>query len=197
VERSTRKTAARAKVASAFLTILAQQPFSSIRVTSVASNCQMSNQAFYRLYSNKYVLAIEVLSEQLESCITVSGNNATFRDLTLVILTIIKNNPRVYGNLLRDDEGVKLLPAILTKLSSDWTGFAPAWASNVIISAILVNWAEHRFAAPIEEIYQEILYNLPACEFLSEAELQQKIAQYEGVKLRDFSDKTVNALRKK
>ena len=191
MDQPIKKTASEEKVKAAFLKLMEQQSFSSIRVTSITAACNMSNQSFYRLFDNKYDLAVAALSKQLESCIAVSGNDATFRDLTNVILTIIKNNHRIYGNLLRDEEGVKLLPAVLAKLSSDWTGFNPARASNVIISWILEDWAAHRFSTPVEEVYLRILYNPPACEFLSEEELRQHIRHYENVKLRDFSDKNV------
>lgn len=191
MDQPIKKTASEEKVKSAFLKLMEQRTFSSIRVTSIAAACHMSNQSFYRLYNNKYDLAVAALSKQLESCIAVSGAEATFRDLTNVILTIIKNNHRIWGNLLRDEEGVKLLPVILAKLSSDWTGFTPARASSVIISWILEDWAKQRFTAPVEEVYCRILYNLPACEFLSEEELHLRIRQYENVKLKDFSDKNV------
>ena len=190
-----KKTASEEKVKSAFLKLMEQQPFSSIRVTTIAAASNISNQSFYRLFDNKYDLAVAALSKQLESCIAVSGNDATFRDLTNVILTIIRNNHRIYGNLLRDEEGVKLLPSILSKLSSDWTGFTPARASSVIISWILEDWAKHRFTTPTEEVYLRILYNLPACEFLSEEELRVHIQHYENVKLKDFSDKNVIPLK--
>lgn len=190
-----KKTASEEKVKSAFLKLMEQQPFSSIRVTTIAAASNISNQSFYRLFDNKYDLAVAALSKQLESCIAVSGNDATFRDLTNVILTIIRNNHRIYGNLLRDEEGIKLLPSILSKLSSDWTGFTPARASSVIISWILEDWAKHRFTTPTEEVYLRILYNLPACEFLSEEELHVHIQHYENVKLKDFSDKNVVPLK--
>ena len=189
-----KKSASEEKVKAAFLKLLEQQSFSSIRVTSVAAACNISNQSFYRLFDNKYDLAVKALNKQLESCIAVSGNDATFRDLTNVILTIIRNNYRIYGNLLRDEEGAKLFPTVLSKLSSDWTGFTPARASSVIISWILEDWAKHYFSASVEEVYLRILYNLPACEFLSENELRGHIAKYENVKLRDFSNKNVSVL---
>lgn len=177
------------KIDEAFFQLMEQCHFSSIRVTSIAKLCHISNQSFYRLYSNKYDLAVSLFSAQLTSSIHVCGNNCTFREVMIVILTIIKNNTRIYGNLLRDDEGSKLFPDILSKTSTDFNGFPPAWSTTIINSHLIIDWANDRFDTSVDEMYNKLVMCLPACEFLTKEELKERIEKYERIRLREFSEK--------
>ena len=135
------------RIKNAFAELMEQQPFSSLRTTSIIQRAGVSHQSFYRCFQNKYDL---------------------------------------YANLLRDAEGAKLFPQILASLSSEWTGFEPAWATTVINADIIVNWANSRFATPVEDVYTRFIYSLPAYELLTEEELKTYVERYESFRAKDF-----------
>lgn len=183
------------KIQDAFSELMEKQSFSSVRVTAIIENSHISHRSFYRFYQSKYDLAIDFFSKQLASAVIIGGKNATFKDVMVIILTIIKSHPKLYGNLLNDDEGAKLLPDILTRLSTNWTGFSPAWATTIINTNLLIDWSNNRFASPVEKVYTQFVYNLPAYELLTKEELTARIQQYESKKSGDFvkhTDKNLN-----
>lgn len=175
------------KIQDAFLDLMEKQSFSSIRVTAIIENSHISHRSFYRFYESKYDLAIDFFSKQLGSAVIIGGKNATFKDVMIIILTIIKSHPKLYSNLLGDDEGAKILPDILTKLSTNWTGFSPAWATTIINTHLLIDWSNSHFASPVEKIYTQFIYNLPAYELFTKEELAVRIQQYESKKSGDFN----------
>ncbi len=175
-----------AKIQNAFSDLMEKQSFSSIRVTAIIKNSHISHRSFYRFYQSKYDLAIDFFSKQLASAVIIGGKNATFKDVMITILTIIKSHHRLYSNLLSDDEGAKILPDILTRLSTNWTGFSPAWATTIINTHLLIDWSNSHFASPVEKIYTQFIYNLPACELFTKEELTTRIQQYESKKSVDF-----------
>lgn len=179
-------SAVEVKIKNAFAELMEQQPFSSLRTTSIIQRAQVSHQSFYRCFQNKYDLAVSFFSKQMYTALLFCGKNATVRDVMVTILTIIKNNSKLYANLLRDAEGAELFPRILATLSSEWTGFEPSWATTVINSKIIVTWANTRFAAPIEDVYTQFLYSLPAYELLTEEELKLYVERYERFGAKDF-----------
>lgn len=174
------------KIHNAFSDLMEKQSFSSIRVTAIIENSHISHRSFYRFYQSKYDLAIDFFSKQLASAVIINGKNATIKDVMITILKIIKSHPRLYTNLLNDEEGAKLLPDILTRLSTNWTGFSPAWATTIINTNLLIDWANNHFASPVEKIYTQFVYSLPAYELLTKDELTVRIQQYEGKKSSDF-----------
>lgn len=186
----------RDKIMDAFVSLLEKQPFSSIRVTAIVQESNVSQQSFYRLFQDKYDLAICFFSEQLATTITLCGRNGTIRDVMMTILTIVKNNSKLYSNLLCDEEGSRAFPDILSRLSSDWTGFPPAWATTIINTNIMTDWANNRFHTPIEEIYYRFLSSLPAYELLSERELEKRIKEYEKLKSTDFKSRKHGRIHK-
>lgn len=106
------------KIKNAFAELMEQQPFSTLRTTSIIQRAQISHQSFYRCFQNKYDLAVSFFSRQMYTALLFCGKNATVRDVMFTILTIIKNNSKLYANLLRDAEGAELFPRILASLSS-------------------------------------------------------------------------------
>lgn len=179
-------SAVEVRIKNAFAELMEQQPFSSLRTTSIIQRAGVSHQSFYRCFQNKYDLAIAFFSKQMYTALLFCGKNATVRDVMFTILTIIKNNSKLYANLLRDAEGAKLFPQILASLSSEWTGFEPAWATTVINADIIVNWANSRFATPVEDVYTRFIYSLPAYELLTEEELKTYVERYESFRAKDF-----------
>jgi len=178
------------KIQDAFSELMEKQPFSSIRVTAIIEDSHISHRSFYRFYQNKYDLAVDFFSKQLASAVIIGGKNATFKDVMIIILTIIKSHPKLYANLLKDEEGVKILPDILTRLSSNWTGFSPAWATTIINTNLLIDWSNNNFVTPVEKVYTRFVYNLPAYELLTKEELNVRIQQYESKKKSDFTKHT-------
>ncbi len=178
------------KIQDAFSELMEKQPFSSIRVTAIIEDSHISHRSFYRFYQNKYDLAVDFFSKQLASAVIIGGKNATFKDVMIIILTIIKSHPKLYANLLKDEEGVKILPDILTRLSSNWTGFSPAWATTIINTNLLIDWSNNNFVTPVEKVYTRFVYNLPAYELLTKEELNVRIQQYESKKKNDFAKHT-------
>ena len=174
------------KIKNAFAELMEQQPFSTLRTTSIIQRAQISHQSFYRCFQNKYDLAVSFFSRQMYTALLFCGKNATVRDVMFTILTIIKNNSKLYANLLRDAEGAELFPRILASLSSGWTGFEPSWATTVINTNIIVSWANTRFAAPIEDVYTRFIYSLPTYELLTEEELKTYVERYENFRAKDF-----------
>ena len=174
------------KIRNAFAELMEQQPFSSIRVTSIIQLAKVSHQSFYRCFPNKYDLATIFFSQQMYTALLFCGKDATVRDIMFTILTIIKNNPKMYANLLKDAEGARLFPHILEVLSSKWTGFKPTWATTVINCDIIVNWANNRFSTPVEDVYTMFLYSLPAYELFTENELKPYVSRYENYRAKDF-----------
>lgn len=176
----------RNKVLETFAQLMETQSFSTVRVTAIVQASHVSQQSFYRLFQSKYDLAIVFFSEQLAAAATVCGKKGTIREVMMTVLTIIKNNAKIYSNLLCDQEGIRIFPEILTKLSHDWTGFSPAWATTTINANILQEWAQGRFTTAIEDIYYQFLSSLPAYELIPSDELEERIHEYENLKSNDF-----------
>ncbi|MCD7858613.1 MAG: TetR family transcriptional regulator [Firmicutes bacterium] len=181
----------------AFSSLMEQQPYSAIRVTQIIRAAHISHQSFYRFYQNKAELAVNFFSDQLLSAVVISGKQATFREIMMNILQIIRNNSAVYAHLLCDKEGSLIFPEILTQMSSEWTGFFPAWATTVINSQFLIDWANDGFQESLEQTYAKFVYNLPAYELLSETELKERIRQYESRRSTDFLPKRHKFVSKK
>lgn len=184
------------KIFNAFSALVEKKSFSSIRVTAIVQESKVSQQTFYRCFQNKYDLAVDFFCDQLICAVTVGGKNVSMRDAMFFILSIIKNNAKMYANLLCDEEGAKLLPEILTKLSKRWTGFSPAWATTIINTNILINWAASRFSMSIEEVYSRFINSLPAYELLSEHELNTRIREYESLKSHEFQNRKHKTIHK-
>ena len=174
------------KILTAFMMLIEKKLFSSIRVTDIIVASEVSRQTFYRLYVNKYTLAKKFFCSHLSAAATICGKKGTIKDIMMAILKIIKNNPKMYSNLLRDPEGARLFPEILRELSQEWTGFSPAWATTIINSSILIEWANGHFLDSPEVVYYSFISSLPAYELLSEEELKEKIKEYEKLKDKDF-----------
>lgn len=179
----------REKILAAFGRLIEKVPFSSIRVTMVSEEANVSQQTFYRLYDNKYDLATHFFENQLFAAVTLCGKRSTIKEIMMAILLIIRNNSRMFTNLMCDDEGARLFPEILKKISLEWTGFSPAWATTIINTQILIEWASKRFSDPPEAVYYRYISSLPAYELLSKEELAKKIREYESLQDKDFAQR--------
>lgn len=179
----------REKITNGFISLLNKKNFSDIKTVDIIKESQVSHQTFYRLFTDKYQLAQEVCLDMFYRFQSVYGENATWKDLTISLLNIIKNNSRFFKHLISDMEGEKIFRTSLESLSRHVTGDIGSPPVYYIWLCVLNEWSENRFQDSVPEICAKLCSYLPISEVLSGKELEQALYKYEHLDMMYYIEK--------
>ncbi|MDE7063320.1 MAG: hypothetical protein K2O73_08770 [Lachnospiraceae bacterium] len=178
------------KITNGFISLLTKRYFSEIKAVDIIKESNVSHQTFYRLFTDKYQLAETVCLDMFYRFQSVYGENASWKDLSIALLNIIKNNPRFFKHLTDDLEGAEIFRHSLQELSRRLTGSVGDPPVYYIWLCIVNEWAVNKFQDSVPEIYQKLCSSLPISEILSGKELEQALQQYEQRDMRYYFDKS-------
>lgn len=177
------------RISEAFLEVLRQKPFSSIKIKDIIEKAGVSHMTFYRSYSDIFDLVESICYEDLMLFSKIYGRNAEWRSITICILNTIKNNSSFYGKVLKDEGASESFSRALARVSGDTTG---ARGSNTTQSAwkeTMQKWARNGFADSVEDVYFTLVGALPLHEVFTGEELAAAIRSYEVNTLDDFRNR--------
>ncbi|MDO4543591.1 MAG: TetR/AcrR family transcriptional regulator [Clostridia bacterium] len=170
---------AKDRIFNAYCELISKHYYSAISTTAIIELSGVSRQTFYRIYEDKTNLAVLHCYSLFSQIETMLSKESTIKDLLLLVLTVVQNNPVIFAHYYLDEEG-RLIPFSATeRLQSKW-GTLPSstWASTLVNSKIITAWATNRFSRPKEEVYTELLMNMPAKDLLSRGDLSVQVEKY-------------------
>ena len=181
----------RKKIADAFIEVLMQKSFSSIKVKDIVDVAGVSHMTFYRNFSDKYDLVESICYDDMMLFTKIYGRNAEWKAITVCILNTIKNNACFYGKILKDEEATKYCMNALCKVSDDNTGAKGSSATYSAWRETLQSWAKNGFSEPVEDIYVKLVGAMPLHEVFTGEDLTAAIKAYETNTLDDFRNRLV------
>lgn len=179
----------REKITNGFISLLNKKRFSDIKTVDIIKESNVSHQTFYRLFTDKYHLAEEVCLDMFYRFQSVYGENATWKDLTVSLLNIIKNNAQFFKHLTTDLAGAEIFRHSLEELSRRLTGDIGSPPVYYIWLCIVNEWVDRKFQASVSEMYKKLCSYLPVSEVLSGRELEQALFRYEQLDMKYYIDK--------
>lgn len=174
------------KIIDAFMELLTQQTFSSIKVTNIINLAQISHMSFYRNYPDKYALLEDICFNDFSLFSKIYGSNASWRNVVLCILNCIKNNQKFYNRALAEDCSIKMVVNATVRISKAYTGTASSRYTQAIWSVVLADWRRNQFVDSIDSVYSTLISNLPISDILSGRDLERVLNKYECTNLEDF-----------
>lgn len=177
------------KIANGFISLLNKNDFSAIKTVDIIRESQVSHQTFYRLFSDKYELAEKVCVEMFSQFQLVYGENASWRDLTISLLNIIKNNSRFFKHLVSDLEGAEIFRKSLMGLSKRMTGDVGSQPGYYTWLCVVKEWSENKFQDSVSDIYKRLCSNLPIGDVITGRELEKVLARYESLEMKEFKER--------
>ena len=174
------------KLMSAFETLIKAQDYSSIRITDILEKSGVSRQAFYKRYRDKYDFASRYVCDLLMTIEVLLHDGSTLRDLNLMVLTVVIKNREIFTHFYSSDEGADVTFAAMATVLQKWGACSGStWASTVINTHILTNWVNSNFEKPVQDVYSEILINMPAHKLLTGEELTLMVEDYSNTRICD------------
>lgn len=177
------------KIANGFISLLNNKDFSAIKTVDIIKESQVSHQTFYRLFADKYQLAETVCVEMFAQFQLVYGENASWRDLTISLLNIIKNNSRFFKHLVSDLEGAEIFRKALMEISKRMTGDVGSQPSYYTWLCVVKEWSENKFQDSVSDIYKKLCTNLPIGDVLTGRELERALDRYENLQMEEFKER--------
>lgn len=177
------------KITNALISLLHKRDFSEIKTIDIIRESRVSHQTFYRLFSDKYQLAEKVCFDMFYHFQLVYGKNASWKDLTLSLLNIIRSNSRFFIHLTSCPDGSEIFRRSLEELSKQLTGDVGSPPVYYIWLCIINEWNEDKFQAPAIEMYKKLCSYLPISEVLSGKELDDALKRYESLDMQYYIDK--------
>lgn len=177
------------KIMYGFTTLLTKKYFSDIKTVDIIKESNVSHQTFYRLFTDKYQLAETVCLDMFYRFQSVYGENASWKDLTISLLNIIKNNSSFFKHLTSDLEGAEIFRHSLENLSIRLTGAVGSPPVYYIWLCVVNEWTESKFQNSVSDMYQKLCSYLPVSEVLSGKELEKALLKYESLDMKYYIDK--------
>lgn len=174
------------KIKAAFRELTIQNSFAKVKVADIIGAVGISRMTFYRHYLDKYALLEEVCFDDFNLFVQIYGKNAAWKDITVSILNVIRNNKEFYKKILEDGEAKEYLLEALGRVSFQYTGKTAFKGVYTAWEGMLVNWAARDFEPTPEEAYHVLVTNLPVREVLPDEELERVIKSYESRTMEDF-----------
>lgn len=178
------------KITNGFISLLNKRYFSEIKAVDIIKESNVSHQTFYRLFTDKYQLAETVCLDMFYRFQAVYGENASWKDLTISVLNIIKNNPRFFKHLTSDLEGAEIFRHSLQELSRQLTGNVGSPSVYYIWLCVVNEWAVNKFQDSVSETYRKLCSSLPISEIISGKELEQALQKYEQLDMQYYVRKS-------
>lgn len=174
------------KIKTAFQELTVQSSLSKVKVADIIAKAGISRMTFYRHYLDKYDLVEKICFDDFSLFEKHYGNNATWKQVVMSILNVVYSYGEFYQKVLEDEEGQQRFFEAQRNISKRYTGEFADRAMNVAWTGTLVRWAENGFQETPEEIYQNLVFNLPVREVLSNQKLDQAIKKYESKTMEEF-----------
>ena len=191
----------KAKIKDAFRKLTIKNSFAKVKVADIIAKAGISRMTFYRHYLDKYALLEEVCFDDFNLFVQIYGKNAIWKDITMSILNVIRNNGKFYKKILEDKEAKDCLFDALGRVSCCYTGKTAFRGVYSAWDGTLCNWADSNFLQAPEEIYLTLILNLPIREVLPDTELDRAVKGYENKTMEEFrkegSATTVKTVQKK
>ncbi|MBR0507262.1 MAG: hypothetical protein IJJ86_01475 [Clostridia bacterium] len=184
------------KIAEAFLGVLRQKPFASIKVKDVIDAAGVSHMTFYRNYSDMFDLVEKICYEDLMLFTKIYGRNAEWKAIVFCILNTIKNNSAFYGKILKDEQASDSFVRALCRVSFDTTGAQGSRTTQAAWCETMQKWARNGFGDSIEDVYIELVGAMPLHEVFTGDDLREVIQAYETNTLDDFRNRLKYPQRK-
>lgn len=181
------------KIEKAFERLLQDTRFEKLTVTAIAKEAGVSNQTFYRYYTDKLDLALQLSFKLLSSFSLIYGDNSTWKEVVMSVLHSIKNHPVIFKRLIEDPEGLNIVLESLVMISEHFTGSPSTAYANAIWGVAFKEWRKTTFKAPIEEIYNSIRDNQPAVDVICDKKMCDKcLVEFENIRLHHFNNPNNN-----
>ncbi len=177
------------KIAEAFLDVLRQKPFSSIKVKDVIDAAGVSHMTFYRNYSDMFDLVEQICYEDLMLFSKIYGRNAEWKSIVFCILNTIKNNAAFYGKILKDEQASDSFIRALCRVSFETTGAQGSRTTQTAWCETMQKWARNGFSESVEDEYIELVGSMPLHEVFTGDDLRDVIQAYEANTLDDFRNR--------
>lgn len=177
------------KIADAFLSLLAQKPFASIKAKDIVDAAGVSHMTFYRNFSDKFDLVKSISYDNLALFVKIYGRNAEWRASAICMLNTIRNNSLFFGKILKDEEATTAFMTSMCEVSSNITGACASKATYNVWRETMQNWAKEGFSTPVEEIYATLVGAMPLHEVFTGEDLKAAIHAYETNTLDDFRNR--------
>lgn len=181
------------KIERAFEELLQDTRFEKLTVTTIAKKAGISNQTFYRYYTDKNDLALQISFKLLSSFALIYGDNSTWKEVTISILHSIKNHHVLFKRLIEDRNGLDIIIKSTFMISDHFTGKPASVYTGSIWATALKEWRKEHFKTPVEEVYNNIRNNQPAVDVVCDEELCNKcLVEFENIRLHHFNSTDIN-----
>ena len=181
------QTEINSKIEKAFERLLQDTRFEKLTVTAIAKEAGISNQTFYRYYTDKIDLALQLSFKLLSSFALIYGDNSTWKEVSISILHSVKNHPVLFKRLIEDPDGLDMIIKSMFMISDHFTGKPSSAYAGSVWAVALKEWRKENFKTPVEEVYNNIRNNQPAVDVVCDEELCNKcLAEFENIRLRHF-----------
>ena len=184
------------RIIEAFLTVLRNKPFSSIKVKDIIDAAEVSHMTFYRCFSDIYNLVECICYDDMMLFSKIYGRNAEWKAITICILNTIKNNAAFYGKILRDDAASESFMRAMCMVSGDTTGAAGSNATQAAWRETMQLWAKRGFSDSVQDVYINLVGAMPLHEVFTGEELLAAIRKYEMNTVDDFRNRQNKDARK-
>jgi AcrR family transcriptional regulator len=177
------------KIADAFLDVLRQKPFASIKVKEIIEAAGVSHMTFYRNYSDVFDLVESICYDDLMLFSKIYGRNAEWKSIVICILNTIRNNAAFYGKILKDEQASESFVRALCRVSGDTTGAEGSRTTQAAWRETMQKWAKNGFRDSVEDVYIKLVGAMPLHEVFTGEDLLDVIRAYETNTLDDFRNR--------
>lgn len=177
------------KIADAFLDVLRQKPFASIKVKEIIEAAGVSHMTFYRNYSDVFDLVESICYDDLMLFSKIYGRNAEWKSIVICILNTIRNNAAFYGKILKDEQASESFVRALCRVSGDTTGAEGSRTVQAAWRETMQKWAKNGFRDSVEDVYIKLVGAMPLHEVFTGDDLLDVIRAYETNTLDDFRNR--------
>lgn len=177
------------KIADAFLDVLRQKPFASIKVKEIIEAAGVSHMTFYRNYSDVFDLVESICYDDLMLFSKIYGRNAEWKSIVICILNTIRNNAAFYGKILKDEQASESFVRALCRVSGDTTGAEGSRTTQAAWRETMQKWAKNGFRDSVEDVYIKLVGAMPLHEVFTGDDLLDVIRAYETNTLDDFRNR--------
>lgn len=188
---SANRLSAEEKIINAFLSLMEKHRFSSIKTVDIIKKAEISRQTFYRLFEDKYQLAREICWQNFIKYASIYGENATWKEISLCYLHIIKTNGAFYSNLINDPEGCQLYVSVGSKFSLSSTGHTLSDITSYAWVVIITEWSANHYNDPVEDICHRLLYYLPVGDIMADKDIEDILNNYSNMSLSDMKNREI------
>lgn len=174
------------KIEEGFLSVLKKESFTKAKVTEIIKAAGISHQTFYRYYVDKHDLALKITTEKFSGFSKIYGQNATWKEIVVSILNVIKNSPLFFTRLLADPEGSEIVVNSLFIISETFTGRKAFETTGAGWVRIFKKWSKTDFKTPIEDVYSQVRQSTSIRDVLTEEEIEKVMSVYENQRINFF-----------